>query len=117
MSGVRLCALDDLTTDSARRFDVDGEGVAVVRIGDQVFAIGDRCSHANFSLSEGEVDAASCTLECWKHGATFSLRTGVPLTLPATRAVPVYVVEIRDGDVHVTLEKAGGTPAGSEVLR
>ena len=70
---VTLCRLDDLTDGGARRFDVDGRSLAVVRIGDDVYAIGDRCSHANISLSEGDVDCDERELECWKHGSTFSL--------------------------------------------
>ncbi len=100
-----MCAFDDLAPDTATRFEIDGVGVAVVRIGDDVYAIGDRCSHANFSLAEGEVDTAACTLECWKHGATFSLRTGEPQTLPATKPVPVYDVDLRDGDVYLSVQR------------
>ncbi|GAC1597884.1 MAG: non-heme iron oxygenase ferredoxin subunit [Acidimicrobiales bacterium] len=103
MAEIPLGRLDDLTDGGARRFDVSGHRLAVVRIGSSVYAIGDRCSHADFSLSEGEVDAAACTLECWKHGSTFDLRTGVPETLPATRPVPVYEVVVRDGEIMVTL--------------
>ena len=54
------------------------------------------------ALSEGEVDG--CTLECWLHGSRFDLRTGEPTGLPATEPVPVYPVEIRDGDVYVSLD-------------
>jgi len=100
---VTLCRLDDLADGEARRFDVDGRALAVVRIGDDVYAIGDRCSHANISLSEGDVHAAERELECWKHGSTFSLVTGVPQSLPATRPVPVYEVTVADGDVTVEL--------------
>ena len=52
---VRVCARDDLAPGSARCFDVNGERVAVVRIDDDFYAIGDTCSHADFSLSEGDV--------------------------------------------------------------
>ena len=97
----RLCALDDLVAGEARRFDVDGHRIAVVRIGDDVYAIGDRCSHADVSLSEGEVDPYDRHIECWKHGSRFSLETGDPDTLPATRPVPVYDVRVEDGDVIV----------------
>ena len=69
---------------------VDGVAVAVVRIDDDVYAIGDVCSHANVSLSEGEVWCDEQELECPKHGSTFSLETGEPVTLPATQPVPVY---------------------------
>ncbi len=99
----RVCAFDDLVPDTATRFELHGLGVALVRIGDDVYAIGDRCSHANFSLSEGEVDPASCTLECWKHGAVFSLHTGEPLTLPATKPAVVYTVDLRDGGVYLSV--------------
>lgn len=98
-----VCALDDLEMDSARRIDVDGHRLAVVRLGDDVFVIGDRCSHADYSLSEGEVDANEKTIECWKHGSTFSLETGEPECLPATRRVPVYDVVIEEGNVQIVV--------------
>src|SRR5579883_2342612 len=98
-----LCRLDELPDGAARRFDVGGHRLAVVRIGEDVYAIGDRCSHQDVSLSEGAVDAEERTLECWKHGSTFDLRSGEPQTLPATRPVPVYEVKVRDGIVEVDL--------------
>lgn len=103
MSTERLCALDDLTPGSATRVDVAGHRIAVVRIDDDVYAIGDRCSHQNVSLAEGEVHADTHELECWKHGSAFSLETGEPSSLPATKAVPVYDVIVKDGDVWVEL--------------
>jgi 3-phenylpropionate/trans-cinnamate dioxygenase ferredoxin subunit len=100
---VRLCAVDDLEPGTARRFDVDGARVALVRIGDDFHAIGDRCSHADYSLSEGEVWAEDCLIECPKHGSMFSLTTGQPESLPAIRPVPVYEVTVENGDVLVDL--------------
>ena len=63
---------------SARRFDVDGHRLCVVRLADgrAWYAIGDECSHADFSLAEGDVWADECEIECPKHGSTFSLTTG-----------------------------------------
>jgi 3-phenylpropionate/trans-cinnamate dioxygenase ferredoxin subunit len=101
-----VCALADLAPGSATRFDVNGRAVAVVRIGDAVYAIGDTCSHADVSLSEGEVWCDDKELECWKHGSTFSLVTGQPSTLPATQPVPVYVATVVDGTVHIDIEIA-----------
>jgi 3-phenylpropionate/trans-cinnamate dioxygenase ferredoxin subunit len=99
----RLCRVDDLKPSSARRFDVAGQRVALVRIGDDFYAVGDRCSHADFSLSEGEVWPDELEIECWKHGSTFSLETGEPQSLPATRPVPVYDVEVDGDDVYVVI--------------
>ena len=95
----RLCAVDDVAPGTARRFDVGPHRVALVRIGDDFYAIGDRCSHADYSLSEGEVWPDEREIECWKHGSTFSLLTGEPQTLPATVPVPVYTVRVEGGDV------------------
>mgnify|MGYP001817131232 CR=1 FL=1 len=100
---VHLCALDDLASGSSRRFDVAGHRFAVVRIGDDLYAIGDRCTHQDVSLAEGDVDAAARTLECWKHGSLFELETGEPTVLPATKPVPVYRIVSEDGDVFVEL--------------
>ena len=94
-------ALDDLAPGTAKRLVIDGTPVAVVRIDDDVYAIGDTCSHADVSLSEGEVLVEEREVECWKHGSTFSLVTGEPQALPATQPVPVYEVAVRHGDVVV----------------
>ena len=99
-----VCRLTDLAPNSASRFEVGGRPVAVVRIGDDVYAIGDTCSHADVSLSEGEVWTETKEIECWKHGSTFSLLTGEPTTLPATQPVPVYVARVVDGMIEIDLE-------------
>ena len=103
MSRQTLCGLDEIASGTARRFDVDGHSIAVVRIDDDVYAIGDTCSHANISLSEGEVLCDNKELECWKHGSAFSLETGEAMTLPATQPVPVYDVSVVDGDIVIEM--------------
>jgi 3-phenylpropionate/trans-cinnamate dioxygenase ferredoxin component len=99
----RLCSRDDVAPGEARRFDVAGHRIALVRIGDDFYAIGDRCSHADFSLSDGDVYPDELEIECWKHGSTFSLTTGEPQCLPAVRPVPVYDVRLEGDDVYVVL--------------
>lgn len=97
----RVADLDDLAPGVGCRLDVAGHRIALFRIGDSVYAIGDRCSHAEASLAEGEVfDQA---VECPRHGSEFDLRTGEPNALPATRPVPVFETEVADGAVFVTL--------------
>jgi 3-phenylpropionate/trans-cinnamate dioxygenase ferredoxin subunit len=100
---LRLCARTEIAPGTAGRFDVDGHRIAVVRIGDDFYALGDRCSHADFSLSEGDVWEDELEIECPKHGSTFSLITGEPRTLPATQSVPVYRVEVEGDDILVVL--------------
>ena len=102
----RLCKVDDVVPGAAKRFDIGRHRVCLVRIGDDFYAIGDRCSHADFSLAEGEVWADEREIECWKHGSTFSLVTGEPQTLPATLPVPVYTVRVENGDVFVDVTES-----------
>jgi 3-phenylpropionate/trans-cinnamate dioxygenase ferredoxin component len=104
MSGVTVCRFDELAPNTATRFVVGTMPVAVVRIGDDLYAIGDTCSHAEVSLSEGELLCDERELECWKHGSAFSLVTGQPVTLPATQPVPVFVARVVDGDVVIDIE-------------
>ena len=96
----KVCALGDLSVSTAKKVVVDGTAIAVVMdsAGD-VHAIGDVCTHGDISLSEGFVE--DDTLECWAHGSKFELTTGKPLTLPAYEPVPVFAVEIIDGDIYI----------------
>lgn len=98
-----VCALADIADGSVKRVDIGDVEIAVVRIGDKVYAIGDRCSHANVSLSEGEVHPETKELECIKHGSAFSLETGIPSSLPATQPVPVYTADVVNGNVVIAI--------------
>jgi 3-phenylpropionate/trans-cinnamate dioxygenase ferredoxin subunit len=100
---ITLFPIDEIESGTVRRVDVAGRPVALVRIEDDVYALGDICSHAEVSLSEGEVWCDERELECPKHGSAFSLETGEPNTLPATRPVPVYAASVVDGQVVVTV--------------
>jgi len=95
--------LADIASGTAVRMMAGGVAVCVVRIGDDVYAIGDRCTHANVSLSEGDIDEEDRMIECWKHGSAFSLEDGSPQSLPATTAVPVYDVVVKGDEVVVTV--------------
>jgi 3-phenylpropionate/trans-cinnamate dioxygenase ferredoxin subunit len=101
MSFVRVAALSELEAGTPRRVTVGEVPVSLVSTEGEVFAINDICSHANVSLSEGEVE--DCSIECWLHGSSFDLRTGKPNGLPATRPVPVYPVKIEGDDVLVSV--------------
>ena len=104
---IRVCSVTDVAKGEVVQVIVDGTEIALVHADDdQFYAVYDECSHASVALSEGEVDG--CTLECWLHGSRFDLRTGQPSGLPATEPVPVYPVEIRDGDVYLDPNPSNG---------
>lgn len=92
--------LSQLIDNKPVKLEKNGKSICVTRIGDQVFAVADTCTHSEASLSEGDV--LDYKVECWLHGAEFDLRTGQAVTPPATQALEVYTVAI-DGD-SVTVE-------------
>jgi 3-phenylpropionate/trans-cinnamate dioxygenase ferredoxin subunit len=100
---VRICAVEDIKLGKAIRVKIGEEAIAIVRTkADQVFALNDKCSHGEISLSEGFVDNE--TIECWAHGAKFSLATGEALTLPAFEPVAKYEVIIDNGDIFLEID-------------
>lgn len=103
MSWEVACDLDEVT-DLPLGVTVGDTDVAIVRVGEELFAIYDECSHAKVALSEGDIDEDECSIECYLHGSTFDLRTGKALHLPATEPVPVYPVKVDDAQVLVDLE-------------
>jgi 3-phenylpropionate/trans-cinnamate dioxygenase ferredoxin subunit len=104
MALVTLCAVDEVPTGEARRFEVEGHEIALVNLGEDGFrAVGDVCSHAQAYLHEGEVDEDFGTIECPRHGSTFDLDSGKPRSLPATLPVPSYNVKVEDDQVKVEI--------------
>ena len=99
MTFTRVCGVADVAPGTAISVDVDDTDVAVVRDGDDWYAVDDECSHAAIPLSEGDVEG--CEIECWLHGSRFDLRTGKPTGPPATQAVATYPVKIDGDDVLV----------------
>ena len=101
---VRVCRLDELPAVGAALAEIDGRRVTLVRTEDgEVHCVDDTCTHANVSLSEGELDG--CTLECWLHGSRFDVRTGEPSGPPAIIPIAVHTVRIEGDDVYVALSE------------
>lgn len=107
-----VCSFDEIPDGGARKVDVDGTPVSVVRIGQHVYALADTCTHANVSLAEGEVWCDELEIECPKHGSAFSLLTGEPSTLPATQPVEGYAA-FADPDLESDAETGSGSSLGA----
>ena len=96
---IRLCRVDEVPLNEARRFDLNGRRVALYHLPLGFFATDDTCSHAEASLSEGFIE--DDTVECPEHGAVFDVKTGEPQTLPATRPVATYRVVVEGDEVFL----------------
>ncbi len=100
--------LDDVPDGSSTVVHVGGEQVALFNIAGTLYAIGNRCSHANGPLADGQVEGRVVT--CPYHDSQFDLATGEPLQEPAQQAVPTYQVKVEGGSILVAkqpVEAAG----------
>ena len=88
---VRVSSLQDR---KPFKVSVDGEDVLLAKIDNDVFAVSDICTHSEVSLSEGDIEG--CSIECWLHGSSFDLRTGVSSGPPATSNLQTYKVVIEE---------------------
>jgi 3-phenylpropionate/trans-cinnamate dioxygenase ferredoxin subunit len=95
----------DIPPGHAARVVVDGVAVAIFNLDGEYHAVDDTCSHAEASLSEGELDPDACAIECPLHGSSFDLRTGEPLCLPAVEPVRVHRVEAVDGQLRLAVDE------------
>ena len=84
--------ISDLEDSKPFRVVIDGEDILLAKIGSDVFAVSDICTHSEVSLSEGDIEG--CSIECWLHGSSFDLRTGQPSGPPATTALQTYEVAL-----------------------
>ena len=103
MTRIRVAPATDVPSESGLRIEFADHRIALFRVGTDFYAIGDRCSHAEASLAEGEV--FDDEVECPRHGAAFGLADGEARTLPATSPVPVYEVDVEDDVVYLTIDE------------
>lgn len=96
---VRAAALSELKPNELKGMKLNNRYVAVVKIGDQVYAFEDNCTHAACSISPGEVE--DFIAPCYCHGAMFDVRTGAVVQGPAGRPLPTFAVEVRGDEVWV----------------
>jgi 3-phenylpropionate/trans-cinnamate dioxygenase ferredoxin subunit len=94
---IEVCRVEDLQPGEVRLVEWEDLEIGVFNCAGTLYAIEDRCSHDNGPLVEGELDQASCTVECPRHGSRFDLKTGQPKTLPAYVPVDTFPVII-DGE-------------------
>jgi nitrite reductase/ring-hydroxylating ferredoxin subunit/uncharacterized membrane protein len=88
--------LEEATPTAAR---ANGLAVVLVRQGERLYALADRCSHRGCSLHEGKLNADQ-TLTCPCHGSTFRL-DGSIVKGPATSPQPAFAVRTNEGQVEI----------------
>ena len=92
----RVASIDELEDELPVAAQLsDGNGICLVKIQGGVYAFQNRCTHAEFPLSDGEI-VDDFVIECGLHGAQFDVRTGKVLELPATEDLPCFETKVDD---------------------
>lgn len=102
----RVASVAELPEGELRTVDLPGGRIALARIGGEVLAFDDACTHAGCSLAEGSLDGAEECVVCPCHGAAFDLRTGEPVDGPATDPLRVHEARVVDDWVEVRVDPA-----------
>ncbi len=103
MPELTVCPLEELAPGSVKIVHAGEVSVGVYNLGGELYALEDRCSHDDGPLAEGDFDAETGVAICPRHGATFDIRTGRALTLPAYIPVETFPVRVEDGLVKVSV--------------
>ena len=94
---VRVARVDEVSVGAPYGVEASGRRICLARVGSEIVAFADQCTHRDYPLSAGEV-LDDGTIECPWHGARFDCRSGAVRQGPATEAVRTFEVRIV-GDV------------------
>lgn len=101
MSAITFAAvatLDEIPDGGMKQVVAHGELVGLYRVGPEVWAISDICTHEETYLTDGDFEVEDMEVECPLHGSRFDVRDGSVRILPATKPVATYPVKI-EGDL------------------
>ena len=101
MAKIDVVPVDELPPGSVKIVTAGSLQIGVYNLNGTLCAIEDRCSHDDGPLCEGDFDAEEGVVVCPRHGATFDICSGRPLTLPAYEPVETFPVSVEDGIVKV----------------
>ena len=96
-----VAKLDDIADGGMLQVIAHGEPVGLYRVGLDVYAINDYCTHEQTFLTDGDFEAEDLEVECPLHGSRFNVVTGDVRILPATKPVATYEVKIEGDEVLV----------------
>ena len=102
MSEHRVAALSEIAPGTTRRVELAGLSMLLCNVDSNVYAIEDVCTHDGGPLDQGTLEG-ECVV-CPRHGATFDVKTGDALTLPAVVPVMTFPVEVVGDHIFVTLD-------------
>jgi 3-phenylpropionate/trans-cinnamate dioxygenase ferredoxin subunit len=100
---VEIAPVSELPNGERLFLEIEGKAIVIFNIADQLFAIGDICTHDDGPLGDGDLEGYN--IVCPRHGAEFDVRTGKVVQMPAVVDIPAYPVKVVDGMIHLGLPK------------
>jgi len=98
---VKVASLSEVSDGEIKGFDLNGQKIALINLGGEIFATSDVCTHKHCQLSEGFIDNKNIVCHC--HGAQFDVKTGEVRALPATEPLKVFEVKLDNGEILVKM--------------
>jgi nitrite reductase/ring-hydroxylating ferredoxin subunit len=100
---IPVLSLHELPDRRPTHVDLEIGAILVVRDGERLFAIGNRCSHQGASLHRGLIRFSGSlkTVRCPAHGSEFDLADGRVLRGPATQRVPTFEARAHGDTIEV----------------
>lgn len=98
---VEAARVDDIPDGGMVQVNVRGELIGLYRVGTDVYALGDVCTHEEAYLTDGDFDPDEMEVECPLHGSKFNVIDGSVRILPATKPETTYPVKIENDVVYV----------------
>ena len=98
---IDVAAIDAVSETTPLAVELEGNAIVIVRCGEALYAVEDKCTHDGESLAGAEVE--DCQIICPRHFSRFCLRTGEALTPPAYEPVRTFAVRKQNGRVLVAV--------------
>lgn len=98
---VKVAQVSDVLDGEMKTFDLNGEKITLVNLGEQFFATSSICSHEHCEMDGGWLEGQNIVCPC--HGSQFDLKTGEVKSLPATESLKTYETQIKEGEVFVKI--------------
>ena len=97
-----ICKVDEIPEGEGKSFKFDDVSVAVFKVGENLYALEDKCSHADVTISGGYVHQRELCVACPWHGAQFDLRSGKVMTPPACEDIKSFDVSVEGENVVIS---------------
>ncbi|MEX2629569.1 MAG: non-heme iron oxygenase ferredoxin subunit [Tistlia sp.] len=101
MAWQKVATQGDVGDGAVIQVTVGGRQIALYRVGGEIFATDNICTHAFACLHEGYLDGH--TIECPLHQGVFDIRTGEPLEGPVDEPLPIFPVRTEGDDILIDI--------------